>query len=91
MTKPTKKQIAESQKKMAEFRRKQEVSAWFAMVQLINEKLLDSVPFYLEQSYGMDESLHLWIEGYGDDCIEIEGESAIDFIRGGLAMREVNE
>ncbi len=89
MGKPTKKQIAEAQKHMAELRRKEEHATWFSMVQLINEKLLMGTPFYLEVTY--DESLGVWVEGCGRGYIEIDGESAIDFIRGVLAMKGASE
>ena len=89
MPKPTKKQIAEAQKHLAELRRKQEHATWFSMVQLINEKLLIDTPFHLEVSY--DESLGVWVEGCARGYMEIEGESAIDFIRGALAMKESSE
>ena len=85
MGKPTKKQIAEAQKHMAELRRKEEHATWFSMVQLINEKLLMDTPFYLEVSY--DAGLGVGVEGCDRGYMEIEGESAIDFIRGVLAMR----
>ena len=89
MSKPTKKQIAEAREHMAELRRKQEHATWFSMVQLINEKLLMDTPFYLEVTY--DESLGVWVEGGVRGYMEIEGESAIDFIRGALAMKEASE
>ena len=89
MGKPTKKQIEAARKEMAELRRKEEHAAWFSMVQLINEKLLVDTPFYLEVTCG--ESLGVWIEGCDRGYMEIEGESAIDFIRGALAMREANQ
>tara|TARA_R110000824_G_scaffold54704_2_gene151130 strand:- start:1346 stop:1615 length:270 start_codon:yes stop_codon:yes gene_type:complete len=89
MPKPTKKQIEAAQKHMAELRRKEEHATWFSMVQLINEKLLMDTPFYLEVTY--DESLGVWVEGCDRGYMEIEGESAIDFIRGALAMREASE
>tara|TARA_R110000824_G_scaffold254279_1_gene443297 strand:- start:1014 stop:1286 length:273 start_codon:yes stop_codon:yes gene_type:complete len=89
MSKPTKKQIAEAREHMAELRRKQEHATWFSMVQLINEKLLMDTPFYLEVTY--DESLGVWVEGGDRGYMEIEGESAIDFIRGALAMKEASE
>ena len=87
MPKPTKNQIAEAQNRMAEIRRNRERDAWFSMVQLINEKLLDPTPFYMSASYGVENTLHVWIDGHGDECTDLEGESAIDFIRGVLAMR----
>ena len=89
MSKPTKKQIAAAQKHIAELRRKEEHATWFSMVQLINEKLLMDTPFYLEVSY--DERLGVWVEGCDRGYMEIEGESAIDFIRGALAMKEASE
>ncbi len=91
MPKPTKKQIAEARERMAEIRRNRERDAWFSMVQLINEKLLDSTPFYLSASYGVEKALHVWIDGHGDECMELDGESAIDFIRGVLAMKGASE
>ena len=91
MGKPTKKQIEAARKEMAELRRKEEHAAWFSMVQLINEKLLMATPFYLEVSYDQGQSLGVWVEGHNHGYMEIEGESAIDFIRGALAMREANQ
>jgi len=85
MGKPTKKQIEAARKELAELRRKEEHATWFSMVQLINERLLMNTPFYLEVTY--DESLGVWVEGCDHSYVEIEGESAIDFVRGVLAMR----